>query len=142
YSALVADGERDVRTDSLAEAMRPFFPSEQAAAPGFLGSDAWQVLQRPVELEGEAKFYQPNPGALYPALHELGERVVAAAKAVRPFPALTQEGYRCSLTAEAEWLTEDRRQLELSPGQRDQAATLWSRLAKKQPSWARKGEHL
>lgn len=142
YSALVADGERDVRTDSLAEAMRPFFPSEQAAAPGFLGSDAWQVLQRPVELEGEAKFYQPNPGALYPALHELGERVVAAAKAVRPFPASTQEGYRCSLTAVAEWLTEDRRQLELSPGQRDQAATLWSRLAEKQPSWARKGEHL
>src|SRR5690606_26109293 len=113
YSALVADGERDVRTDSLAEAMRPFFPSEQAAAPGVHGSDAWQVLQRPVELEGEAKCYQPNPGALYPALHELGERVVAAAKAVRPFPASTQEGYRCSLTAVAEWLTEDRRQLEL-----------------------------
>lgn len=142
YSGLVAEGEREVRTDALAEAMQPFFPAERAGAPGFLGSEAWSILQRPVELEGSVKFYQPNPGTLYPALHELGERVLAAAKAVRPFQALAQQGYRCSLTAEAEWLTEDRQQLELSPGQRGQAATLWSRLAKKQPGWVRKGEHL
>lgn len=139
YNALTADGDRNVCTDGLAEALRPFYPGDPAE-PGFLGSDAWRVLSRPLALEGAATFYRPNPGVLYPAVYDLVERVLAAAKSVRAFDALEQRGYRCSLTAEAEWLTDNPDQLGLSPGQRDD--TLWIRLGRMRPAWVRKGEHL
>ncbi|EAR23054.1 type III-B CRISPR-associated protein Cas10/Cmr2 [Nitrococcus mobilis] len=141
YSALTADGERKVRTGALAEALRPFYPGDPIE-PGFLGSRAWRVLSRPLELDGAATFYQPNPGVLYPAVYDLVDRVLVAAKSVRAFDALEQHGYRCSLTAEAEWLTDNPAHLSLPPGQRDQADTLWSRLGRKRPTWVRKGEHL
>lgn len=141
YSALTADGDRKVCTDTLAEALRPFYPGDPAE-PGFLGSHAWRVLSRPLELEGTATFYQPNPGVLYPAVYDLVERVLAAAKSLRTFDALEQRGYRCSLTAEAEWLTDNPEHLSLPPGQRDQEGTLWSQLGHKRPAWVRKGEHL
>ena len=106
---------------------------------GFLDSNAWKVLQKDIELDG-AKFYQPNPGVLYPALYELLDRVAAAAKSARPFEQLRQEGYRSSLNGEQEWLTLDRGQLTAPPGERKD--TLWTRLAEKQKSWVKKGEHL
>jgi CRISPR-associated protein Cmr2 len=30
-------------------------------------------------------FFAPNPGVLYPAVYDLAERVLAAAKSTRPF---------------------------------------------------------
>ncbi|MBK1735772.1 type III-B CRISPR-associated protein Cas10/Cmr2 [Halorhodospira abdelmalekii] len=134
--------------ERLADAMRPFY-APQEARPGFLGSTAWSVLQRPIEVTDPetgtpATFYQPNAGVLYPALYELGERVMSGVKATRPFSTQKAHGYRCSLTGEVEWLTHqpDRKDLETPPGQRAAQGTLWSRVAKKRPSWARKGEHL
>ncbi len=141
YSALTADGDRKVCTDALAEALRPFYPDDPAE-PGFLGSRAWRVLSRPLALDGAATFYQPNPGVLYPAVYDLVERVLAAAKSAHAFEALEQRGYRCSLTAEAEWLTDKQEHLGLPPGRRDSENTLWSQLGRKRPAWVRKGEHL
>ena len=87
-----------------------------------------------------SRFFAPNPGALYPAIYDLAERVMAAAKAVRSFPQSRQDGWRCSLTGETEWLTTDRAQLGKS--YRQQTDTLWARVSKAKPSWAKKGEHL
>ncbi len=126
----------DASDQRLAEAMQPFFES---TPPGYLGSKAWQLLSKGMNLE-QGWFWRPNPGALYPALHELLERLLAANKAVRPFAQSEQTGWRDSLTGEAEWLTTDPAHLDLPPGQRQD--TLWSCIAKKRPAWAKKGEHL
>lgn len=97
--------------DRLRAAMQPFFESNP---PGYLGTQAWRILSGTggVELE-KGWFWTPNPGTLYPALHELLDRVLAAAKSTRPFGQSTQHGYRDSLTGEREWLTADRDQLAL-----------------------------
>ena len=149
YDELTTDGggiRAEVDTTGLRDALNAFLP-ELHDEPGFLGSEAWSVLQRPVEItdpaEGQsAIFYRPNPGVLYPAIYDLGERTMGAAKAVRPFKALKQCGYRCSLTGETEWLTTDPEQLKWSPGQRRENGTLWTGVAKERPAWARKEEHL
>lgn len=125
-------------TTGLREALAAFHPQGSA---GFLDSEAWQLLSRTLTVDG-TRFFMPNPGTLYPALYELLDRVQAAAKSVRPFAALTQHGYRCSLSGESEWLTTDRAQLALPPGRRSDTDTLWTRIAARQPAWARKGEHL
>ncbi|WP_290652116.1 type III-B CRISPR-associated protein Cas10/Cmr2 [Aquisalimonas sp.] len=150
YDALTGAGgpgeETRLSADRLGEALRVFHGAD-AERPGFLGSEAWSVLQRPVEVtEPEAgqpaEFYRPNPGVLYPAVHDLAERALAAAKSARPFAALEQQGFRCSLTGEAEWLAHDPGHLSLPPGKREAAGTLWARVAERRPAWARKGEHL
>ncbi len=138
-----ADRDTDLDTTELAKAMAPFFGSGQQdddAPPGFLGSRAWRILGEEVALSGNTAFFAPNPGVLYPAVQELSERVLAAAKAVRPFGQTKQQGWRCSLTGETEWLTTDPQQLLKS--YRRQKDTLWSLVAQERPAWAKKGEHL
>jgi CRISPR-associated protein Cmr2 len=138
-----ANKQTDLDTSALSAAMQPFFDTTEGQSPGFLGSPAWQVLQKEARWESkDAKttFFAPNPGALYPAVHDLAERALAAAKATRPFDSKAQQGWRCSLTGETEWLTTDPAQLALPPGQRRD--TLWTKIAGKRPAWARKGEHL
>lgn len=120
----------------LAAAMQPLFTG---TPPGWLASEAWQLLSRGVQLD-EGWFFRPNPGALYPALHELLERVLAATKGTRTFEPATQEGWRCALTGETEWICTDRSQLSLAPGQRQD--TVWTRAALARPSWVKRGEHL
>lgn len=135
-----AERLRDLDTSALEAAMAPFFGSGPA---GFLASPAWQVLAQDVELQAQGRrlrLFSPNPGVLYPAVFELAERMLAAAKSLRGFDALDQHGWRDSLSGEAEWLCADRQQLALPPGQRQD--TLWTRVAKARPAWARKGEHL
>lgn len=136
--------QTDLDTVQLSEAMAPFFGVESGQVAGFLATPAWQVLQKQMRLSSDphdtSVFFAPNPGTLYPAIYDLAERVMAATKAVRPFAQTTQEGWRCSLTGETEWLTTDRRQLEKS--YRQQTDTLWAKVAKEKPSWAKKGEHL
>ena len=136
WQPLVGKGDVGLNVTGLREAATPFFAGSEK---GYVDSPAFKTLNREIELDG-TKFYQPNPGVLYPAIYELLERVAAAAKATRTFSQQPQQGYRCSLTGEAEWLTTDRAQLDLSPGQRKN--TLWARVADKHPTWARKGEHL
>ena len=119
----------------LRAAQAPFQPEGQH---GFLASDACKLLSRELRLEGQT-FFRPNPGVLYPALYELLEKLGAAAKAIRPFAATHQTGYRDSLGGEVEWLTTDRAQLALPPGQRPEQS-LWNRVAGQ--FGIRAGEHL
>lgn len=142
--------QRDLDVTQLSAAMAPFFQSSSEGetaggsdAPGFLNSDAWKVLRQEALLATEGSkqtFFAPNPGVLYPAVYDLAERVLAAAKSTRPFGQSAQEGWRCSLTGETEWLTTDREQLKKS--YRQQTDTLWALVAAGNPSWAKKGEHL
>ena len=136
------DGRRqtDLDTTKLSEAMAPFFGVDAREPSGFLDSPAWKVLQKDRTWENGTRFFAPNPGALYPAVYDLAERVLAAAKAVRPFAQTKQRGWRCSLTGETEWLTTDEAQLDRS--YRGQEGTLWAKLAKSRPAWAKAGEHL
>ena len=136
------DGRRqtDLDTTKLSEAMAPFFGVDAREPSGFLDSPAWKVLQKDRTWDDGTRFFAPNPGALYPAVYDLAERVLAAAKAVRPFAQTKQRGWRCSLTGETEWLTTDEAQLDRS--YRGQEGTLWAKLAKARPAWAKAGEHL
>lgn len=123
--------------EKLAEAMRPFFTGDDK--PGWLASRAWQLLSRELELE-KGWLYRPNPGALYPALHELLERALAAVKATRRFVQTAEKGWRCALTGEGEWITTDANQLQTS--YRQQTDTLWAKVSNRRPGWVKKGEHL
>lgn len=142
----VADTQKQTGLDTtqLSEAMRPFFGSAAGADSGFLATDAWKLLRQELQAQDGSgqkfTFFCPNPGVLYPAVHELAERALAAAKALRPFGQNTHEGWRCSLSGETEWLTTDRTELHLPPGQRND--TLWANVAQAKPAWAKKGEHL
>lgn len=135
-----ADGGQITETARLSEAMAPFFDGGPDEKLGFLASPAWKILSREIQWGDGTRFFVPNPGVLYPSVYDLAERVLAAAKAVRPFEQQEQQGWRDSLTGEAEWLTTDPGQLTLPPGQRSD--TLWSRIASRKPSWAKQGEHL
>ncbi|GAB4180416.1 MAG: hypothetical protein Fur0039_25100 [Rhodocyclaceae bacterium] len=132
--------QTDLDTSALSAAMAPFFGVEAGKPCGFLDTPAWQVLQKEIDWGDGTTFFAPNPGVLYPAVYDLAERVLAAAKAARTFEPSEQTGWRCALTGETEWLTTDRAQLAKS--YRQQADTLWARVAAKKPSWAKKGEHL
>jgi len=132
--------QTDLDTTQLSAAMAPFFGVEAGQPAGFLASPAWQVLQKEVPWESNISFFSPNPGVLYPAIHDLAERALAAAKTSKRFSQIPQEGWRCSLTGETEWLTIDRAHLQIPPGQRENS--LWSKIAKKQAAWVRQGEHL
>ncbi|MFZ1501289.1 MAG: type III-B CRISPR-associated protein Cas10/Cmr2 [Giesbergeria sp.] len=141
----VANQEKQTGLDTtqLSEAMRPFFGAGENQACGFLGTDAWKLLQSELQWQEGGKkstFFAPNPGVLYPAVHDLAERALAAAKSLRPFAQSTHQGWRCSLSGETEWLTTDTAHLALPAGQRSD--TLWARIAKTRPAWAKKGEHL
>ena len=139
-----AQKQTDLDVSALTEAMRPFFGAKTGQPCGFLDTPAWQLLQKELQVTGEQgrsfTFFAPNPGALYPAVQDLAERVLAAAKTLRPFQQSTQAGWRCTLTGEAEWLAADAKHLHVPAGQR--ADTLWTLIAQKRPAWAKKGEHL
>jgi len=137
--SLVKEDSRGIvaATTELSEAMEPFYNSLNTK-PGFLGSEIWNLISK--QASKGAEFFPPNPGVLYPALYDLGDRLFASSKSVRPFDQHIQEGFRCSVCGEREWLTLERDHLLLSPGERKD--TLWTRVAEKKPAWARKGEHL
>lgn len=107
---------------------------------GVFQEATWRVLTKELKLDG-LKFWQPNTGILYPAVYELAERSLGAAKATRPFDAMLEEGHRCTLTGEAEWLTHDLSLLGLSRKQRE-SRSVWGKLAKTKKSWVKPGEHL
>ena len=134
------DKQTDLDTTELSAAMAPFFGVEPGKPCGFLDSPAWQALQKEIDWNDNTTFFAPNPGVLYPAVYDLAERVMAAAKSARRFEQTCEDGWRCALTGEAEWLTTDREQL--SKSYRQQTDTLWVKIAQKQPAWAKKGEHL
>jgi CRISPR-associated protein Cmr2 len=119
---------------------------------GVFAEKVWKILRKEIPLEG-FQFWQPNAGALYPAVYELAERSLAAAKALRPFDQLGQEGYRCTQCGEREWLTDDKTKLQAPRGKRKpkskaigehEVETIWAELAAnpKRRAWAKEGEHL
>ncbi len=126
--------------ERLLDILQHFADSKQ---PGIFGHEGFQALEKAF---GEDVFkFRPNPGVLYPAAHGAVGKVMAATKTLRPFDQLQQEGFRCSLCGEREWLTLDRAQLHWTRGQRETNArngqhTLWMAIGKR--SWAKKGEHL
>jgi CRISPR-associated protein Cmr2 len=144
----------ELDVEPLKAAMAPFYGVEPREPAGFLKSDPWKLLAGEIDLPDGTAFYRPNPGVLYPALYEVTERLLAAAKSVRPFDQRRQEGWRCTLTGETEWLTTDRSHLNVPRGSRrsrndkrgfrdgEHVETLWTRIADAQPSWAKSGEHL
>ena len=139
FAPLVQEGDGAPDVSQLAQAGEPFFGNG-----GFLAGPTWQRLQKPLDLEG-TRFYRPNTGVLYPALYELLDRLAASAKSVRAAPQRQdggEQGYRCDLTGEAEWLTHDREHLNIPKGERKHADTLWNRAISKRPGLSRKGEHL
>ncbi len=137
----IGDEERQkaLNTDNLLEAMAPFFGNKQEKC-GFLASEAWEILQKPFHVEDDYNFYDPNPGVLYPAIYDLAERVLAAAKNTRFFEQLEQSGWRCSITGESEWLTVDRSLLGKSD--QDGIDTLWAKVSESEPSLAKNNERL
>lgn len=138
----------------LRSAVETFYGDVSAGEPGFLGHKVWELLSTFVGKDkagldlntkdaDAAIFFTPNPGVLYPAISDLVERCHAAAKAGRTFVQVRQEGYRCDLCGEWEWLRgpgdEDKHR---EPGGKKRGETLWTRIAARKPSWVRKGEHL
>jgi len=132
--------QTDLDTSALSAAMAPFFGAQAGQDCGFLNTPSWQMLKKEIDWGDNTTFFAPNPGVLYPAVYDLAERAMAAAKSTRAFEPSEQTGWRCSLTGETEWLTTDRAQLAKS--YRQQTDTLWARVAAKKPAWAKKGEHL
>ncbi len=142
---------------SLREALATFYPADRAKAPGLFGEKVWNVLSSAKSIEA-ADFFDPNAGIFYPAVFELAERSLAAAKSARPFDPLAQRGFRCTITGEHEWLTDEleyesaseskptvldlpanaRRAIRTRQGE----GTAWHALDDKPPSWSRDGEHL
>jgi len=138
----VEDKERqtELKTGALLESMAPLYGAKKGDECGFLKSEAWRVLRQEIKWKNGNTFFVPTPGVLYPAVFDLAERVLASAKSLRQFEQLEQKGWRCSLSGEGEWLTTDKEQLTKS--YRQQENTLWAKVARKRPSWAKKGEHL
>lgn len=132
--------QNDLDTTQLSAAMAPFFGVAPDQPSGFMASPAWQVLKYDMAWDDATTFWSPNPGTLYPAVFDLAERALAAAKASRTFAQLPQHGWRCSLTGESEWLTTDPAQLQKS--YRQQKDTLWAKVHQAKKSWAKAGEHL
>lgn len=146
--------QTDLDLSGLLGAMAPFFGVEAGKPCGFLDTPAWKALAKDIAWSDNTTFFAPSPGVLYPAVYDLAERVMAAAKAARTFDASEQTGWRCSLTGETEWLTTDRELLDIPAGGRrsrkdkrgfkenEHVETLWTKVADQKPSWAKKGEHL
>ncbi len=134
------DGCTDISTAStrLQTALGSIHP--ELKKQGIFKDDVWKVLTRELKLKN-LHFWQPNTGILYPAVYELAERALGAAKATCPFEAIHQEGHRCTLTGEGEWLTDNRSLLGLNRTDRNNRS-VWGKLAKAKPSWVQPGEHL
>ena len=123
----------------LQAALKTIHP--ELAGQGVFHDATWKVLMRELKLDHQHILFSPNVGILYPAVYELAERSLGSAKATRPFAPMLQEGHRCTLTGEAEWLTNDRSLLGLNRKDRD-ASSVWGKLVAKGKSWVKSGEHL
>jgi hypothetical protein len=114
----------------LEQTLAAFYP-EDGRAPGFFDDALWKLVAggniqtvegkkrafKKLVVDGGQAFFVPNPGLLYPAVYDLAERGLAAAKALRDFGALPQHGARCTLTGEYEWLSDDPEALSRGHGE-------------------------
>lgn len=84
-----------------------------------IGSSNWQ----------ESNFYAPS--------YHYSDRLLSAVKSVRQFEQLTQEGYRCTICGEREWLTNDEKLLTIHGNQ-----GVWESVQQEKPAYAKEGERL
>lgn len=108
---------------------------------GVFDAKVWNIITKELQLKDLAFSFNPNAGVLYPAVYELAERSLAAAKSTRSFAHLLEEGHRCTLTGEAEWLTHDRKLLGLNRKDRS-LQSVWGKLASNRKTWVKHSEHL
>lgn len=133
-------GKQELRDEPLKKVLE-----DLSADPIYLGQDLDRLLRNRLNLDA-VEFYTPNPGVAYPGMYEALERIHASTKSVRVFSGHAEEGYRCSLCGEREWLAVERGDPEKRtgiyslPGQRSQ--TLWTAVAEHRSSIAKEGEHL
>ncbi|MBZ0156064.1 MAG: type III-B CRISPR-associated protein Cas10/Cmr2 [Alphaproteobacteria bacterium] len=139
--SLIDEGDRKLgdRVSRLKTALAEFYPEVDGDSPGFFKSDTWKVLQKTHEAGG-VRFFEPNAGVCYPGLHDLSDRFHAAVKTARHFEQSAQDGYRCSLCGEREWLTHDRDLLYRPPDKRD--GSVWKTLYERETSLVKKSEFL
>ena len=125
-----------LKQNKMQEIQGNFIPDDKS----FLDTKVWGLLSKGLQDDG-VTFWQPNAGVLFPAIYELLERLTASVKQARHFEQLKQEGFRCTLTGEVEWLTTNRAHLALTPRQRKaNKDTLWAKL---EGSYGiKKGEYL
>jgi len=105
----------------------------------FFETDYWKLLSKEIAIGGK-KFWEPRTGVIYPAIYELAEKSLASAKTLRNFEQLPQQGFRCTLCSEREWLCDDRAQLISPPGYRKNQVTVWKNNVGK--FGIKEGEHL
>ena len=136
----VGDDHRRIKdaSEQLQQALGQIHPDLQRR--GVFAPETWEALNQELDLD-KWSFWRPNAGILYPAVHELAERYLAATKTARPFQPLEQHGHRCTQCGEREWLTHDRDMLGRNRTAR-KADSPWGRLARKRRAWAKGGEHL
>jgi CRISPR-associated protein Cmr2 len=133
-------GRDHLDDDQLREILRTFGTETQ-----YLGEALDDLLRGRILVEG-VEFYAPNPGVAFPGLYQALEATHGSAKMLRPFSGVTEEGYRCTLCGEREWLAIDRGDpiertgIFAPPQQRGE--TLWSLVSKKAQALAKEGEHL
>lgn len=115
------------------------------ADAAYLPHDVKALLTGELRLQN-VSFYTPNAGVAYAGLYEALERAHACAKNIRPFEGTMEEGYRCSLCGEREWLTPKRGDASKGTGifapTQKRGETIWVKVSKKYPSIAKEGEHL
>ena len=137
------DNKASLNQAKLKDIQGNFIPTDKS----FLDTKVWKLLSKGLT-DDNVTFWQPTAGVLFPAIYELLERLTASVKQARHFGQLKQEGFRCTLTGEVEWLTTDRAQLSWTANQRkknfehNQAnqKTLWMRVAGQYG--IKEGEHL
>lgn len=128
-------------TEKLEQSLASFYP-EKDSVPGFFGDPLWTIIAqsevtehqvrsrkyRKLQLVSGEEFFVPNPGLLYPAIYDLAERSLAATKSLRDFDALAQGGYRCTISGEHEWLTDNEGLFDL-PHAEQKEQSVWAKVA-------------
>jgi CRISPR-associated protein Cmr2 len=104
------------------------------------------------------EFFKPNSGIIYASVFELNQRLLAASKNQYQFKQIIQEGFRCTLCGEREWLSDqslgkdkNNNQVDLkfvtvnqekNLKEENRDGGLWAALSKERPSWVKSTERL
>jgi CRISPR-associated protein Cmr2 len=136
--SVVREENGKVNPEELFRMFEVFLPEGETLSKHDEGT--WDILSRPLKSrKSDWTFFEPNRGAAYPHIYNLTDRLHAASKATRNFKQVIQEGYRCTICGEREWLTDNRNLLFLPRGQRKESP--WNKVEDALGS-VRKGEHL